>query len=97
MYPIVVVPISGDVGRNTGGEHALATLAASTGGRIFYPEGFERLNAAFENIIRELRTQYLIGFYPRGMQQVPRRFHPVKVDLRDPSLRVTARTGYYEP
>ena len=55
MYPIVVVPIAGDAGRNMGGEHALATLAESTGGRIFYPEGFERLNEAFENIIRELR------------------------------------------
>ncbi len=38
MYPIVVIPIEGDAGRNTGGEHALATLASSTGGRIFYPQ-----------------------------------------------------------
>ena len=97
MYPIVVVPIAGDAGRNTGGEHALATLAASTGGRIFYPEGFERLNEAFENIIRELRTQYLIGFYPRDIQQQPRRYHPVKVELRDQSLHISARSGYYEP
>lgn len=97
MYPVVVVPIEGDAGRNTGGEHALATLAASTGGRIFNPEGFEQLDEAFGDILKELRTQYLLGFYPRGVRDQPRLFHPVKVQVRDSSLRITARTGYYEP
>jgi Ca-activated chloride channel family protein len=97
LYPVVVVPISGDAGRNTGGEHALATLAASTGGRIFYPEGFNRLNEAFTAIIRELRTQYLLGFYPRDVREEPRLFHPLKVEVRDTSLHITARSGYYEP
>ncbi len=96
MYPVVVIPIENDAGRNTGGEHALATLAASTGGRIFNPEGFEQLDAAFSDILQELRTQYLLGFYPRNVREQPRLFHPVRVEVR-PSLRVTARTGYYEP
>jgi Ca-activated chloride channel homolog len=97
LYPVVVVPIEGDAGRNTGGEHALATLAASTGGRIFNPEGFEQLDEAFTDILRELRTQYLLGFYPHGVRDQPRLFHPVKVQLHDPLLRITARTGYFEP
>lgn len=97
LYPIVVVPIEGDAGRNTGGEHALATLAASTGGRIFNPESFSELDQAFAAILQELRTQYLVGFYPHGVPEQPRQFHPVKVKTTDPSLRVTARTGYYEP
>ncbi|HEY3940787.1 MAG TPA: VWA domain-containing protein [Bryobacteraceae bacterium] len=97
LYPIVVVPIANDAGRNTGGEHALATLAASTGGRIFYPEGFAELDSAFADIIRELRTQYLLGFYPRNVREEPRRFHPVTVGTRDAALKVSARTGYYEP
>ena len=97
MYPVVVVPIEGDAGRNTGGEHALATLAASTGGRIFNPDSFDQLDQAFTEILQELRTQYLLGFYPRGIREQPRQFHPVRVRLRDASLRVSARTGYYEP
>lgn len=97
IYPIVVVPIPGDAGRNIGGEHALATLATSTGGRIFYPEGFDRLDEAFTDILRELRTQYMIGYYPRNVLEEPRRFHPVSVELRDPSMKVSARNGYYEP
>jgi Ca-activated chloride channel family protein len=97
IYPILVIPIEADAGRNTGGEHALATLAASTGGRTFYPEGLDELDAAFADILRELRTQYLLGFYPRDVRQEPRLFHRVKVELNDPGLRVSARSGYYEP
>jgi Ca-activated chloride channel family protein len=97
LYPIVVVPIEGDAGRNLGGEHALATLAASTGGRIFNPDSFELLDQAFAEILQELRTQYLLGFYPHDGTEQPRLFHSVRVKLHDPSLRVTARTGYYEP
>ena len=35
MYPIVVIPITNDAGRNIGGENALTTLSAGTGGRVF--------------------------------------------------------------
>jgi Ca-activated chloride channel family protein len=97
MYPIVVVPIAGDAGRNIGGEHALATLAASTGGRIFNPSGFNQLDEAFADIIHELRTQYLIGFYPKDVKEEPRRFHPVGVSVRQPGMKTIARSGYYEP
>jgi Ca-activated chloride channel family protein len=97
MYPIIVVPIANDAGRNTGGEHALATLAESTGGRIFYPAGFEQLDEAFKDILEALRTQYLLGYYPRNVREEPKAFHPVKVELRDAQLKVTVRNGYYQP
>ncbi len=97
LYPIVVVPIAADAGRNLGGEHALATLSQSTGGRIFNPSGFAQLDAAFTDILRELRTQYLIGYYPRDVKMQPRLFHNVKVGTQDPALRISVRSGYYEP
>ena len=97
LYPIVVVPIENDAGRNTGGEHALATLASDTGGRIFNPEGFEQLDQAFADILRELRTQYLLGYYPKNVRQASRLFHPVKVDVPNGTLRISARSGYYDP
>ena len=97
LYPIVVVPIPGEAGRNTGGEHALETLASATGGRIFYPESFEQLDAAFADIIQELRTQYMLGFYPKAVREEPRRYHPVKVSSQDPTFKISSRNGYYEP
>lgn len=97
VYPIIVVPIANDAGRNTGGEHALATLAESTGGRIFYPAGFEELDAALTDILQALRTQYLLGFYPKNVREEPNLFHTVKVEVNNPWLKVTARNGYYQP
>jgi Ca-activated chloride channel homolog len=97
LYPIVVLPIAGDAGRNMGGEHALALLANSTGGRIFYPESFAHLDSAFSEILKELRTQYLIGFYPQSVTEAPRRYHPVAVKLNTPGLKISTRSGYFEP
>lgn len=97
LYPIIVVPIPSDAGRNTGGEHALTTLAQSTGGRTFYPESADQLNVAFADILHELRTQYLIGFYPQEVPQAAHSYHPVNVQIPMPALRISARSGYYEP
>ena len=94
LYPVVVIPITNEAGRNTGGEHALTTLAAGTGGRIFLPAPGAELDTAFDDILRELRTQYLVGFYPRT-PATKNRFHSVKVNLTLPGLRAITRNGYY--
>jgi len=99
MYPVVVIPITNDAGRNTGGENALATLAAGTGGRVFTPSSAGELDLVFEDILRELRTQYLIGYYPKDVPPTKDRYHTLKVTVESPrggkNLRVTTRSGYY--
>lgn len=95
IYPILVVPITNDAGRNVGGEHALETMAEATGGRVFAPSVGEQLDRAFTEILRDLRTEYLIGYYPRNLPADAPRFHPVRVDLARKDLRAITRTGYY--
>ena len=95
IYPILVIPVSADAGRNTGGENALATMAVRTGGRVFQPSAATQLDAAFDQILRDLRTQYLIGFYPKDVPLSKERYHQLKVSVSDPSRRVVARDGYY--
>jgi Ca-activated chloride channel family protein len=99
MYPVVVIPITNDAGRNTGGENALATLAVGTGGRVFTPSSAGELDVVFEDILRELRTQYLIGYYPKDVPPTKDRYHALKVTVEGPrggkNLRVTTRSGYY--
>lgn len=95
LYSILVVPITNDPGRNVGGENALTTLAAGTGGRIFLPTWGASLDAAFADILKELRTQYLLGFYPRNVPPSRDRFHRLTITLKRPDLRVLARNGYY--
>src|SRR5580704_6351162 len=64
LYSIVVRPVPNESGRNTAGEHALITITDSTGGALFYLDTFDQLEGLFERINRELRTQYLLSYYP---------------------------------
>ena len=63
VYSIIDVPIAASAGRDTGGEHALITLAEQTGGKYFYASQ-GGLTKAFNQVSDDLRTQYLIGYYP---------------------------------
>jgi Ca-activated chloride channel family protein len=95
LYPILVIPITNDPGRNTGGENALTTLAASTGGRVFAPALGDALDAAFADILRDLRSQYLLGYYPKNVPPTKEPFHKIEIRVERPDLRVSARSGYY--
>jgi len=95
IYPVLVIPITNDAGRNLGGERALDTLASGTGGRVFQPMGAAELDEAFTQILRDLRTQYLVAYYPRNLPADAPRFHLVRVELSRKDLRATTRTGYY--
>jgi Ca-activated chloride channel homolog len=64
LYTIVLNPVKNENGRNTAGEHALATITETTGGAMFYPQQASELDGIFTRINRELRTQYRLGFYP---------------------------------
>lgn len=95
VYPVVIIPITNDAGRNTGGEHALTTMAQRTGGRIFLPTNGAELESAFVELVHELRTQYLLGYYPKNVPPSTNRFHTTAVKLVHPGLRAITRTGYY--
>jgi Ca-activated chloride channel homolog len=64
LYTIVVRPMKSDAGRNTAGEHAIQTITDSTGGAMFFPTTVDEISQNFDLINRELRTQYLLGYYP---------------------------------
>jgi Ca-activated chloride channel family protein len=97
VYSIIDVPIAADAGRDTGGEHALITLSEETGGKHYYAESSE-LESAFHKVSEDLRTQYLLGYYP-SPHSSSKEFRTISVSLTgvagaaDYSLR--HRTGYY--
>jgi len=95
IYPVVVMPITNDAGRNIGGEHALQFMAEGTGGRPFLPSVGSALDKAFSDIVTELRTQYLLAFYPHDAPLTKDPFHRLEVRVGRPELRVSARNGYY--
>jgi Ca-activated chloride channel family protein len=95
IYPILVVPIPTDAGRNVGGENALTTLSLGTGGHVFLPTLGAELDKAFTQLIDDLRTQYLLAYYPKDVPLTKNRFHSLQVRVSNPALRVLARNGYY--
>jgi Ca-activated chloride channel family protein len=99
VYSIIVVPVEADAGRNLGGEHALIQISKDTGGKYYYADTGEQLDDAFRKISDELRTQYLIAFYPnRKLADSPFRRLQVELTKKDPdskAYQVRHRTGYY--
>jgi len=95
IYAAVVMPITNEAGRNTGGENALTIMAQKTGGRTFLQTSGAQLDKTFGDIIAELRTQYLLGFYPHDVPLTKDPYHRLELRLKSPELRVSARTGYY--
>ena len=96
IYSLIDVPIEASAGRDLRGEHALITLAEQTGGKSFYVnEG--GLDKAFSRVSDDLRTQYLLGYYPKN--QVPgRNFHRVTVTVPRAAasdFNIRNRAGYY--
>lgn len=102
LYSIIIVPIENSAGRDIGGEHALIQLARDTGGKYFYASGLAQLDAAFQQISDELRTQYLIAYYPSqrisdsDFRRIEIKVNPSTKDYPNPSeLIVRHRSGYY--
>jgi Ca-activated chloride channel family protein len=96
IYSIIDVPIEASAGRDLGGEHALITLAEETGGKSYYVSE-EGLDKAFAHISSDLRTQYLIGYYPQH-QEPGRIFHRILVTVPRASTQdfnVRHKSGYY--
>ncbi len=64
LYTIVIRAVKTEGRPAPGGEHALETIADTTGGAIYFPDDIAQLGEMFDRIDRELRTQYRIAYYP---------------------------------
>jgi Ca-activated chloride channel family protein len=98
VYSIIVVPVEASAGRDTGGEHALIQLSEDTGGKYYYASSLPQLDSAFRQISDELRTQYLLAYYP-SQRTSEHEFRRIDVHLEGVpeggDYRVRNRTGYY--
>jgi Ca-activated chloride channel family protein len=105
IYSVIVVPIEAQAGRNIGGEHALIHLAQNTGGKHYYAGPRDSMDEIFARISEELRTQYLLAYYPTR-RFADSRLREIEVRVRpreEPggegaearTLSVRHRRGYY--
>jgi Ca-activated chloride channel family protein len=98
IYSIIIVPIEADAGRDTGGEHALIQISSDTGGKYYYATSSAQLDDAFKKISDELRTQYLLAYYP-AQRYSTSEFRQLRVDLMNAPAggpyQSHYRAGYY--
>ncbi len=83
VYSIIVVPIENSAGRETGGENALIQLSEDTGGKYYYATSMSQLDEAFRQISDELRTQYLLAYYP-SQRTSSSQFRRIQVGIAGP-------------
>jgi VWFA-related protein len=76
---------------------ALREVAERTGGRAFFPDKKFDLNAAFAEIERELRTQYLIAYSSTNKKR-DGTYRKITIEITNPDLKkldIRHRPGYY--
>lgn len=73
----------------------LKKTVTESGGRILRIDKASQLEGAFANVMRELREQYVIGYYATDSKK-DGRWHPIKVDVKRSGVKVRVREGYVD-
>jgi hypothetical protein len=71
----------------------LETLAEKSGGRLLRADTIDSLPDAFAKIAAELRTQYLLGYYPSNKERDDR-YRKIKVTTARKNVILRSRPGY---
>jgi hypothetical protein len=71
----------------------LETLAEKSGGRLLRADTIDSLPDAFAKIAAELRTQYLLGYYPSNKERDDR-YRKIKVSTARKNVILRSRPGY---
>jgi Ca-activated chloride channel family protein len=117
IYPVSILefmavrsPYGGNIS-TLQAQNALNTIAKYSGGQAYFPRFEGELPDIYQQIARQLRTQYSLGFIPTNAVR-DGKFHKLKVDLVDDQgnplrivnekgkvvkYRIVARDGYYAP
>lgn len=94
---VLLISDSGFPGSFGGGGAGVARkMSEDTGGRVINVHSEKSLEKAFDVISEELRSQYVVGYYPTNEKR-DGTFRKIKVDIARPDVKVLARRGYYAP
>jgi VWFA-related protein len=78
------------------GDKILRRLAEETGGRTFFPFEARELAASFQEISRELRSQYSLAYVSSNTAH-DGTFRNITIEPLEKSLRIRAKSGYFAP
>lgn len=94
-YPPVYGPGRGQTrAEYAAGRNYLEKLSEYSGGRVVDALAMDDLGLAFEEIARELGSQYSIGYYPTNAKH-DGKYRKVEVRVNKPNLVARTKKGYY--
>ncbi len=73
----------------------LERLVRRSGGRVVRIATVHDVAGSFQEVLRELREQYALGYYPDSRRR-DGTWREVEVTVRHPGARVRAREGYID-
>ena len=99
VYVILIADVQGYLSQGMGyyGYSPMKKMTEETGGRVInVGNNGKKLEAAFEQIEEELRTQYVASYTPSNTKRDGTYRH-IAVECRGDGLKVQARKGYFAP
>jgi VWFA-related protein len=97
IYVILIADVQGYGNFGYTGYSAAKRLSEETGGRLInVGHDGKKLEAAFQQISDELRTQY-IGTYTPTNKKLDGTFRKISISCKGDDLRVQVRKGYFAP
>jgi len=84
----------GGFGFGSGDKGVLRKMSDETGGHVYEVGHKHNLNAVFEELQQEMRSQYAIGFAPAN-QAKDGSYHKLEIRMKNKDMKVQARKGYY--
>jgi VWFA-related protein len=79
--------------KNAALQQLMQRLASGSGGRAFFTDQDTKLDAIFEDILADLRHQYVLA-YPAPANARNGEWHAIRVEVPDRGVTVRARLGY---
>jgi VWFA-related protein len=98
IHVLLISDAGGFFARSMGytGASVAQKMAEDTGGRMIDVHNEKSLETAFDQISQELRSQYVVGYYPTNAVR-DGAFRKIKVEVSRPDTKILARKGYYAP
>ena len=93
LHFILITDFSATFGYGPG---VASKMSSDTGGRVVPVRGGKNIEKAFDEISEELRSQYVLGYYPANNKR-DGAFRKIKVEVSRPDAKILARKGYYAP
>jgi VWFA-related protein len=92
---VLLIADRGFYGGFYGGDREMKKLSEETGGRVIeVGNKYEKLKDAFDQIAKELRSQYNVGYTPLNRAK-DGTFRKVEIRTKDKNYKVQSRSGYY--